>query len=124
MPSRRPKRRRVERDAAESEPRDIAELYELAVHDGAGVRIGVVVGVCGEAPGRAEWLRVRLGLFGLRIVAIPLFGAVVERGAVYVPHLRDHVWDAPGLHDHVVSERMAASLRRHYDGGAERAIAG
>jgi hypothetical protein len=107
------------REAAEIRSQDIADVYELAVLDSQGVRIGVIVGACGGRPGRAEWLRVRLGLFGLRVVAIPLRDAVVEDGAVRVPHSREHVWNAPSLDHHMVSERVAATVRRHYAGGVQ-----
>lgn len=95
-------------------------IYDAPVRDAEGERVGVVVGVCRERDG-STWICIRLGLFGLRSVAVPLGDAVLERGVVvllahgivarlrYVPSIADLIDREPRLlvlNGHVVDREL------------------
>lgn len=95
----------------------LSVIYDAPVLDAQGERVGVVVGVCREHDG-STWLCIRLGLFGLRSVAVPLGDAVLQHDVVVVRHARQRLWDAPSLDGHGVGERLGRALQLHYAGRA------
>jgi PRC-barrel domain protein len=88
----------------------------LEVFDREGERLGRLAGIYVDSEsGRPEFGVVRMGLFGIRSVLVPLAGAFEEGGALIVDLDKRSVKDAPHLRrDEELRPEMEEELYSHY----------
>lgn len=93
------------------------ELDGLDVYDVDGEKVGGVDEVyLDDLTGRAEWVTVKTGLFGIREHFVPLAGAQREGRSLHVPYTKELVRDAPRPDDadeHLDAAQESA-LYRYY----------
>lgn len=96
---------------------DIHDLQEATAWDDDGEKLGEVSQVHLDArTGEPAWLTVPLGLFNTREHFIPLRGARVDGGDVYVAFSKDQIADSPDLTaESELTEEQEESLRDHYN---------
>lgn len=89
-------------------------LVDLTVHDQVGEKVGKVSQVyTGDTSGRAEWITVNTGLFGLKETFVPLEGARVSGDDLHVPFTKEHIKNAA---------RIDADDGAHLDAGEEQTL--
>lgn len=75
----------------------VGELTGLTAYDAAGEKIGSVEqAYLDNETGRAEWVTVKTGMFGMKESFVPLSGATRDANGLQFPHAKELVKDAPG----------------------------
>jgi hypothetical protein len=93
----------------------LIEAQGTDVIDRDGEKIGAVEDVYyDEDTGRAEWIGIGTGLFGLKRRVVPVDGAQLEDGALRVPYAKDQVKDSPGVDDDEIDADAERELYAHY----------
>ena len=93
-----------------------ANWIGLVAIDPAGDKIGKIHDVyADDVSGQPEWLAVTTGFFGTRVSFVPLHGARVDDGEVYVAYQKDLIKDAPNVEaDGELTPEEEGRLFQHY----------
>ncbi|MET4920858.1 PRC and DUF2382 domain-containing protein [Streptomyces sp. PSRA5] len=76
----------------------VGELTGLTAYDAAGEKIGSVEqAYLDNETGRAEWVTVKTGMFGMKESFVPLAGATRDANGLQVPHAKELVKEAPRM---------------------------
>ncbi|WP_330172235.1 PRC and DUF2382 domain-containing protein [Streptomyces sp. NBC_01498] len=76
----------------------VGELTGLTAYDAAGEKIGSVEqAYLDNETGRAEWVTVKTGMFGMKESFVPLDGATKDDNGVHIPHTKEMVKGAPRM---------------------------
>ncbi|MFD3525104.1 PRC and DUF2382 domain-containing protein [Streptomyces sp. NPDC058653] len=76
----------------------VGELTGLTAYDTNGEKIGSVEqAYLDNETGRAEWVTVKTGMFGMKESFVPLSGATRDESGLLIPHSKDVVKDAPRM---------------------------
>lgn len=76
----------------------VGELTGLTAYDAAGEKIGSVEqAYLDNETGRAEWVTVKTGMFGMKESFVPLAGATRDANGLQIPHAKELVKDAPRM---------------------------
>ncbi|MEU6390551.1 PRC and DUF2382 domain-containing protein [Streptomyces sp. NPDC046939] len=91
-------------------------LVGLTAYDRTGEKIGSVERVyLDDATGRADWVTVKTGLFGMKETFVPLAGASREEDRLKVAYTKEAVKDAPRVDaDQHLDQDEKQELYRHY----------
>jgi sporulation protein YlmC with PRC-barrel domain len=97
----------------------LVELQGMDVVDANGEKIGTVEDVYyDDDTGRAEWIGIGTGIFGLRRRVVPVIGARREDDAIRVPYPKDLVKDSPTVDGDHISPEQEEELYAHYGSSA------
>ncbi|NEB79491.1 PRC-barrel domain containing protein, partial [Streptomyces sp. SID14478] len=101
-------------------------LVGLTAYDRTGEKIGSVERVyIDDATGRADWVTVKTGLFGMKESFVPLAGAGREDDTLKVNYTKEAVKDAPRVDaDQHLEESEKQELYAHYGLAGPTAAAG
>lgn len=94
----------------------VGELTGLTAYDAAGEKIGSVEqAYLDNETGRAEWVTVKTGMFGMKESFVPLAGATRDANGLHVPHAKELVKDAPRMDaDEHLDVAQEQELYDHY----------
>ncbi|MGP3771441.1 PRC and DUF2382 domain-containing protein [Streptomyces sp. SDT5-1] len=100
----------------QSEINDPNALVGLTAYDRTGEKIGSVERVyLDDRTGKADWVTVKTGLFGMKETFVPLSGATHDGDRLNVRYTREAVKDAPRVDaDQHLDESEKNELYRHY----------
>jgi sporulation protein YlmC with PRC-barrel domain len=94
---------------------DLVEMQGVDVVDANGERIGSLEDVYyDDDTGRAEWIGIGTGIFGLRRRVVPVEGARREGDAIRVPYPKDVVKHSPTVDGEHIAPELEAQLYEHY----------
>lgn len=95
---------------------EIDALYDSVVYGTNDEKIGEVGQIyLDDADGRAEWLTIKTGIFGLNEVFVPLRDATIADGRITVPYTKQFIKDAPGINpDDHIGKRDERDLYAYY----------
>ncbi|MEU9750649.1 PRC and DUF2382 domain-containing protein [Streptomyces niveus] len=94
----------------------VGELTGLTAYDAAGEKIGSVEqAYLDNETGRAEWVTVKTGMFGMKESFVPLSGATRDANGLQFPHAKELVKDAPRMDaDEHLDVAQEQELYDHY----------
>ncbi|WP_329391757.1 PRC and DUF2382 domain-containing protein [Streptomyces sp. NBC_01716] len=94
----------------------VGELTGLTAYDAAGEKIGSVEqAYLDNQTGRAEWVTVKTGMFGMKESFVPLAGATRDESGLQIPHAKELVKDAPRMDaDEHLDVAQEQELYDHY----------
>ncbi|MFD9872180.1 DUF2382 domain-containing protein [Streptomyces niveus] len=94
----------------------VGELTGLTAYDAAGEKIGSVEqAYLDNETGRAEWVTVKTGMFGMKESFVPLAGARRDETGLLIPHAKELVKDAPRMDaDEHLDVAQEQELYDHY----------
>ncbi|TXL87864.1 PRC and DUF2382 domain-containing protein [Streptomyces sp. IB2014 016-6] len=94
----------------------VGELTGLTAYDAAGEKIGSVEqAYLDNETGRAEWVTVKTGMFGMKESFVPLAGARRDENGLQIPHAKELVKDAPRMDaDEHLDVAQEQELYDHY----------
>ncbi|MFI6080514.1 PRC and DUF2382 domain-containing protein [Streptomyces sp. NPDC051217] len=94
----------------------VGELTGLTVYDAAGEKIGSVEqAYLDNQTGRAEWVTVKTGMFGMKESFVPLAGATRDENGLQIPHAKELVKEAPRMDaDEHLDVAQEQELYDHY----------
>ncbi|GGJ78528.1 photosystem reaction center subunit H [Streptomyces camponoticapitis] len=94
----------------------VGELTGLTAYDADGEKIGSVEqAYLDNQTGRAEWVTVKTGMFGMKESFVPLAGATRDEGGLQIPHAKELVKDAPRMDaDEHLDVAQEQELYDHY----------
>ncbi|MEV8425748.1 PRC and DUF2382 domain-containing protein [Streptomyces niveus] len=94
----------------------VGELTGLTAYDAAGEKIGSVEqAYLDNETGRAEWVTVKTGMFGMKESFVPLSGATRDASGLQFPHAKELVKDAPRMDaDEHLDVAQEQELYDHY----------
>ncbi|WP_405801445.1 DUF2382 domain-containing protein [Streptomyces sp. NBC_01506] len=94
----------------------VGELTGLTAYDDAGEKIGSVEqAYLDNETGRAEWVTVKTGMFGMKESFVPLAGARRDENGLLIPHPKELVKDAPRMDaDEHLDVAQEQELYDHY----------
>lgn len=94
----------------------VGELTGLTAYDASGEKIGSVEqAYLDNETGRAEWVTVKTGMFGMKESFVPLAGATRDANGLQFPHAKELVKDAPRMDaDEHLDVAQEQELYDHY----------
>ncbi|MFC9606893.1 DUF2382 domain-containing protein [Streptomyces niveus] len=94
----------------------VGELTGLTAYDAAGEKIGSVEqAYLDNETGRAEWVTVKTGMFGMKESFVPLAGARRDENGLQIPHAKELVKEAPRMDaDEHLDVAQEQELYDHY----------
>lgn len=94
----------------------VGELTGLTAYDAAGEKIGSVEqAYLDNETGRAEWVTVKTGMFGMKESFVPLSGATRDANGLQFPHAKELVKEAPRMDaDEHLDVAQEQELYDHY----------
>ncbi|MET9551892.1 PRC and DUF2382 domain-containing protein [Streptomyces sp. NPDC006645] len=94
----------------------VGELTGLTAYDAAGEKIGSVEqAYLDNETGRAEWVTVKTGMFGMKESFVPLSGATRDANGLRFPHAKELVKEAPRMDaDEHLDVAQEQELYDHY----------
>ncbi|MEV0781207.1 PRC and DUF2382 domain-containing protein [Streptomyces sp. NPDC050433] len=94
----------------------VGELTGLTAYDAAGEKIGSVEqAYLDNETGRAEWVTVKTGMFGMKESFVPLEGATRDANGLQIPHDKELVKEAPRMNaDEHLDVGQEQELYDHY----------
>lgn len=94
----------------------VGELTGLTAYDAAGEKIGSVEqAYLDNETGRAEWVTVKTGMFGMKESFVPLAGARRDENGLLIPHAKEVVKEAPRMDaDEHLDVAQEQELYDHY----------
>ncbi|MFE4613961.1 DUF2382 domain-containing protein [Streptomyces niveus] len=94
----------------------VGELTGLTAYDAAGEKIGSVEqAYLDNETGRAEWVTVKTGMFGMKESFVPLSGATRDANGLQFPHAKELIKDAPRMDaDEHLDVAQEQELYDHY----------
>ena len=93
----------------------LMQAQGTTVVDRDGQKIGSIEDVYyDDQTGRAEWIGIGVGIFGLKRRVVPVEGATMTEDGLQVPYDRDLVKDSPDVEGDEISEASERDLYTHY----------
>ena len=93
----------------------LTSLRGAPVYSAEGEEIGTVEELfVDQATSRPEWIATGTGFLGTKRVLVPVVGAEIREGGLYVPYGKSQVKDTPDIDEDRISQEAERQLYAHY----------
>ena len=94
---------------------DLTSAHGTAVYSTEGEKIGSVEQIfVDEQTNEPEWIGLGTGFLGKKRVIVPVQGAELRDGGIFVPYSKDQVKETPDIDSEEISQETEARLYEHY----------
>jgi len=94
---------------------EVSELQGKPLYSSEDHKVGEIDDVfLDDQTGTPEWVRIGVGLFGMKNVLVPLAPLSRSDGGLRAPYSKDMIKDAPSVDDSYVTPEQETSLYRYY----------